>query len=78
MVASAETVTRAPRVCGELYATRETNPPVVRIANMRLQFATEMLLPAEVAPRVVLTRQRYGRCLELVAFGRRLIVDLIG
>ena len=44
---------------------------------MHLQLATEAMLPSERAPRVSLTRQRYGRCLELVVFGRRLIFDLI-
>jgi hypothetical protein len=44
---------------------------------MRISAATERLLPGELAPRFHLTRERYGRCLQLVAFGHRLIVDLI-
>lgn len=44
---------------------------------MHLSIATERLLPRELAARVSLSRQSYGRCLELIAFGRRWIIDLI-
>ena len=42
---------------------------------MKLSTATEPLLPREQADRCTLTRERYGWSLQLVAFGRRLIVD---
>ena len=44
---------------------------------MRLQFATEALVQNEVAPHLATTRETYGRCIEIVAFGRRWIIDLI-
>ncbi|WP_159016615.1 hypothetical protein [Cognatiluteimonas profundi] len=44
---------------------------------MRLQFATETLFSSEQAPRFASSPQPYGRCIELAAFGWRLIVDLI-
>lgn len=44
---------------------------------MRIAFAVESLLPQERAPRAVLSAERYGRSLSLVAFGRRWLVDLI-
>ena len=44
---------------------------------MKLSIATETLLPAERAPFLTATRERYGRSLAFVLFGRRLIVDCI-
>lgn len=48
---------------------------------MRIDYATERLLPREVAP--MLERARYAigserfTCWKLAAFGRRLIVELV-
>ena len=44
---------------------------------MKLTTAAETLLPREQAYRFTLTRERYGWSLQLVAFGRRLIVDAV-
>lgn len=44
---------------------------------MKLTTATETLLPREQADRFTLTREPYGWSLQLVAFGRRLIVDAV-
>jgi hypothetical protein len=44
---------------------------------MKLSLAVERLLPREVSPAISVLRQRYGHAIELVAFRRRLIVDLI-
>lgn len=44
---------------------------------MRLQLATEALLPNESSARLTWTRERYGRSVALVAFGWRLVVDLV-
>lgn len=48
---------------------------------MRLDYATERLLPREVAPIVERSRYVIGRerftCWKLAAFGRRLIVEVI-
>jgi hypothetical protein len=45
---------------------------------MRIEFATESLLTGELADRLSITPQPYGRTVCLVAFGRRIIVDFIG
>jgi hypothetical protein len=48
---------------------------------MRIDYATERLLPREVAP--IIERSRYAigserfTCWKLAAFGRRLIVELV-
>lgn len=39
-------------------------------------WALERLFPGERAARFVATQERYGHSLQLVLFGRRLIVDL--
>lgn len=44
---------------------------------MKLSTAIETLLYGEQADRCTLTRERYGWSLQLVAFGRRLIVDAV-
>ena len=44
---------------------------------MRISLAVEPLLSGEHAPRLSVSRERYGRAFALVAFGRRLLVDLI-
>jgi hypothetical protein len=44
---------------------------------MKLSLAIETLLPAEHAPFLTNTRERYGRSLAFVLFGHRLIVDCI-
>ncbi|HVI58036.1 MAG TPA: hypothetical protein VM619_04060 [Luteimonas sp.] len=44
---------------------------------MRISLALESLLPQERASRFTVTRERYGRHVAVVAFGRRLLVDLI-
>lgn len=44
---------------------------------MKLSTAIEPLLTGELADRFTLTREPYGWSLALVAFGRRLIVDVI-
>lgn len=44
---------------------------------MKLSTATETLLSCEQADRFTLTRERYGWSLQLVAFGRRLMVDAV-
>ena len=44
---------------------------------MRMSFAVERLLTGELAPHCSLSREHYGRSLQLVAWGHRLIVDLI-
>ena len=44
---------------------------------MKLSTAVESLLPGELADRVTVSRTAYGSCVELVLFGRRLIVDVV-
>jgi hypothetical protein len=44
---------------------------------MKLSTAIETLLSGEHADRFTLSREPYGWSLALVAFGRRLIVDVI-
>jgi hypothetical protein len=44
---------------------------------MSLSTAIETLLTGERADRITLSREPYGWSLQLVAFGRRLIVDAV-
>jgi hypothetical protein len=44
---------------------------------MKLSTAIETLHTGEHADRFTLSRERYGWSLQLVAFGRRLIVDAV-
>ena len=44
---------------------------------MKLSTAIESLFAGERTQPITCTRTRAGYCLELVTFGRRLIVDLV-
>lgn len=44
---------------------------------MTISAAIEALLPGERANLFTLSRERYGRSLQLVLRGRRLILDLV-
>lgn len=53
----------------------------VQLGNLRIEATTERLLPREVAPvleraRFVIGSERFV-CWKLVAFGRRIIVELV-
>lgn len=41
-----------------------------------MRYAIERLAAGELSPRFTHSRERYGHSFALVAFGRRLIVDL--
>lgn len=44
---------------------------------MSVSVAVERLLPREHFSRLAVTREQYGRSIEVVAFGRRLVIDLV-